>query len=591
MVAAFAVLAVKAHYGVLWGDEGFYLATSRALLVGGAPFRDDSSHAASWFFVVLTPVLALLPHGGTLVQVRLVGLALRFAAAGALFLAFRRHLPPWVLGAALAATLLASFPFLLVPSYNNVPFDALFASVAAWTTGAGAARRSRAIAWGSLAGALLALGVLCHLPRGLLLGLPLAVWLWSRGRVSNGLPGLGAASAACLSVSSGVVATAFALLAASGWLPDFVRALGMLTTSRVFGATLAQRVTGFLVRDAPRILGVAAAHGLFWGAALALVGRAAAAPTNTRRRVLAAAVGAVGLAYASSILYAYVHGERWFSAYYLIYPGLCWLPLCAYLPLRGTLRALGPTAACGAALLVATALPQQIVVTLTSTQRAGAGAPGVGASLLLLALMSVAWTARPGFGGAAAARWGARVVIGLCLALGASAAVFHFCPEENPLQAELAAFRTGRLAGVHTTEARVIGWSELSAYLSPRVARGETLLAYANVPLVYYVTDTRPALGATVVSSLLFTPAQQSVLVERMQARGGLPRYAVRLREGTLDEAVFYSRDAARDPIHALVRRRYRLEARLSLFDVLRRRDGPPRGVSDARGGGTPAAR
>jgi hypothetical protein len=377
---------------------------------------------------------------------------------------------------------------------------------------------------------------------------------------------------------------AFGFLTARGWLPDLLEGLRFLAGSRAFGVAPATRLELFFGRSLPAVLATAAAHGAFWGGALFL--GAQAAPARARRRqAFVAALGALIATYAALIAYLYLTSERWFSAYYLLYPGLCWLPLCAYPLLRGSLRALGPAASWGAGLVVLTALPQQVVVTLTSTQAAAAGGGGVGASLLLLALSSVAVAARlggetppsapPAPASTPGGRWGAGISAALCLVLAAGAARFHFLPEHDPLVSELATFRGGRLAGLRTAPQLVTGWTELVAYLGPRVARGERLLAYTNAPLVYYATDTRPALGASVVSSLLCSPAQQAALLERMVDRGHVPRYAVRLREGTLDEAVGYSRDPRVDPLHAFVRRHYRREARLVLFDVYRLRITP----------------
>src|SRR5688500_2959104 len=130
VASAVVVGLAKLPYGMFWPDEGFYLTSSYRLLLGDRPFRDELSYASGWFFLVLTPILAILPDGGTVVHVRLVGYAIRFGAAAWLFWRFREVLPASLLAAGLAVTLLANYPSLLVPNYNSLPFDLGFVALA-----------------------------------------------------------------------------------------------------------------------------------------------------------------------------------------------------------------------------------------------------------------------------------------------------------------------------------------------------------------------------------------------------------------------------------------------------------------------------
>ena len=558
--AAVAVALLKLPCGVFWPDEGFYLASGHRLLLGDRPFADEVSYATSWFFVVLTPILSVLPQGGTLVQVRLVGFAVRLVCAAALFLTFRRGLTWAQTAAGLGVSILAGYPGLLVPNYNSLPFDLGFVSLAFWCQGLRDGAR-RAAGWGALGGLALGASILCYLPRLALLAVPAAVLLWAwRTR---------ARSLTWATVS--LLASAVAVLAASTWwlvAQDLREALAAAIWFQAASPALSTaplaRLLGLLRTEAARALPSALVHLLFVAAALG---------ASSSRRAPRAAAALVAVAYGALLLGLYAsRGDLSVPVYALVYTGLCWLPLLVYPALRRRLRETRPELAVPALLLFLLGGAQQAIVAVTSTQAAAAGIPGLAPSLLLLLLL---WNALPP---APAARPAADVALyGFCACLGLTAAGFHFYPEQNPLRTATLVFESGRLRGIRSGERFVRGWTAIADGLGPRVRRGELLLAYENIPMLYYLTDTRPALGATYVSSFVYEPRQQQALLDTMIRRGRIPRYAVRLMEGTPDEytSPSYSRRPEVDPINAYVLEHYALEVLYPPFEVFRHRATP----------------
>jgi hypothetical protein len=453
--------------------------------------------------------------------------------------------------------LLASYPGLLVPNYNSLPFDFGFLSLACWCRASRPGAR-RAIGWGLAAGVLLAASIASYLPRVALLSVPAVVMIWALRARDRAVAGSsGALLAAALVALGGSVAWLYT----AGLLAPLVDAIRFQAGSPALSAPLVPRLLDLLRTESARAFPSALVHFAFLGAALA-ASRSPRAPRALTTLVALAYAGLLSAVYARQ-------GDTTVPAYALVYTGLCVLPLLAYPALRARVRATHPELAVPAGLLVLFAGAQQAIVSVTSTQRAAAGIPGLCASLVLLFLL---WNALPAR--ADVRRSADRAVLAFCAALAVTGAAYHFYSEQNPLRSATRTFVSGRLRGIRTGERFVQGWSALADGLGPRLQRGEMLLAYEDIPLVYYVTGTRPALAATYVSRFVYAPHQQQALLDGMTRQGRIPRYAVRLMPGQADEYVSpsYSSRPEEDPINAFVLEHYTLEARYPPFEVYRHR-------------------
>jgi hypothetical protein len=406
-----------------------------------------------------------------------------------------------------------------------------------------------------------------------LLAVPLGVAAWSARRKPQ-VP-LFKTSAACFVSALLLLALAALVAFVTGSLPYLAEGFALLTRSRVFSGNPWERALAVLRMAAGPTVAGALVHLAFWGLPIVLGCRAG----RLGPRWAAAGVGIVLFVYAALLVTLYVRlWERSHTAYYLIYAGLCWMPLIAYPAGRFMLACLGPDARLVGALLFFTGVSQQALVTLSSSQQTAAGIPGVASSILLALLLGAAArrhlraalpsTEPSGLG------QGPQVALGLILAT--TAASFHFYSDQNPWRVPLERFAGGKLAGIYSSSRFVKGWSQVVEYLGPRVERGELLLALENITLLHYLTDTRPAFDSSYVTDFLFFPEQRRRFVETMVARGRVPRYAVRARARQMREQANprYSTEPSLDPITAFLVEHYALEASLPMFDVYRRKPG-----------------
>ena len=89
------------------------------------------------------------------------------------------------------------------------------------------------------------------------------------------------------------------------------------------------------------------------------------------------------------------------------------------------------------------------------------------------------------------------------------------------------AFQQPKLAHIKSTAERVAAIDGLHAYLSPRLVRGEPLLAFDGCPMLYYLLDAKPAYGLTWAVRYSQSRAALEQLNRELLARP-LPRYAIR---------------------------------------------------------------
>jgi hypothetical protein len=92
-----------------------------------------------------------------------------------------------------------------------------------------------------------------------------------------------------------------------------------------------------------------------------------------------------------------------------------------------------------------------------------------------------------------------------------------------------------RLRGIHTTKDRAASVAELLSALSDHVAQGDPLLAYNTIPMLHYLTGTRPYLGHPWPTLYSEEPARRA-LIEAARREERLP-VVVRALRSTRDRA------------------------------------------------------
>jgi hypothetical protein len=131
---------------------------------------------------------------------------------------------------------------------------------------------------------------------------------------------------------------------------------------------------------------------------------------------------------------------------------------------------------------------------------------------------------------------------------------------------EFVPFTYPRLAGIHARPRAVESIEALLEQLAGRVTAGDFLLAYDDLPLVYYLTSTRPAIDHAWTSRVIPNSLRERS-VRRMVAAGRVPRIAVRsLRQAHVGKP---------HAIHDFVERHYERERAVRGYEIWVLRDAP----------------
>ncbi|MBN2560301.1 MAG: hypothetical protein JXQ75_05165 [Phycisphaerae bacterium] len=143
-------------------------------------------------------------------------------------------------------------------------------------------------------------------------------------------------------------------------------------------------------------------------------------------------------------------------------------------------------------------------------------------------------------------------------------------------------FKSARLAGITSAPQRVELIDKLVEYVQERVEPGGLILAYYDVPLLYFATDTRPAPFITWILENRPASLEQAVLDDMIQ-RGRIPELVIRntvfpSREwpdfGVSESKKAYthetysSDDPERRPINAWVDANYALTKRIGPLEI-----------------------
>ena len=90
-------------------------------------------------------------------------------------------------------------------------------------------------------------------------------------------------------------------------------------------------------------------------------------------------------------------------------------------------------------------------------------------------------------------------------------------------------FSYSKLRGIKSNVLRVNRLERLLSYLEPKLNRGEYFFAYNNLPIIYYLTNTRSAYALTWAGLRLYPTSIQKDLFTNIITENKLPRYAVRM--------------------------------------------------------------
>ena len=603
LVISWAVfMLMRISYGLDLTDEGMYLSETDRLVRGDVPFRDDQESPIRPFNLLLSWVWG--PAGGfSLIGARTVGVALQIAQMATLWLVVRRWWGAWV--AAVAVLMVPRVPLLAIwtPGYNDLAttFIIVFAACLALSgdsdaTSDARAGRRWAASWGVAAGAALALAGLSYLPTLALAVVPLAMVGWGRWRGSWRHSWMVAGLAALATVAL-VMAAAVAWLLLTGLGPVWLADARSTFRQQSLAMPVGERVMTFL-----RLLWPFAVHLAVTALMLAVVRFFAGRLARARQWWVQGGLIGGGLLAAMAYDFhaaplltpeqsATVHAlylqsmEPW--KYQVLFTQMVvGAACCLVFVLPGGLKAMwrGRSGGHAALTLALIAIGSFGAITALSSTIAGysglgirgaveaLGAAGVGAFLI---------RCNPAPFPAQRAAMFPSFMAGTSqavLAVMVAAAGWTLVYRDDAPAGCTATFHHAPLAGVHSTPQRVRAIEALQDWIDAHAAPDARMLAYHDVPGLYFAARRRPVLAHTWTS--VYWPwnhvdaadAVNGGLIAHMQQAGLQPDFCVR----NLANDYFQPYPAGfrlNDPVHAYVSAHFQPAWRCWPYEVLVPRD------------------
>jgi hypothetical protein len=561
----------RIRFGINLADEGFYLASPLRYALGDLPFRDEWANPLRMFDIVLAPVLYLVPDV-SVYQLRFAWLVVQVTSALTLYMLLRRFAPDVVV--ALACTTTLWLPNIIwTPGYHVMSASFFVLAWVLWLFGCLSRAPRAAGALGSLGGSIFFLATLSYLPLLAVLIVPAAALAWAL--VSRRLPpGVIPSTAGFFAVFVFSLTAALLLCWHLHLLQGWVNAYMTIRSYPRYAAPLRRTFSAFLDQTTPYLPILLAVPALVLAMIGALRCRLVTRGTNQRTASLllppfAALLGGcvLGLFFrlpvrqTSEILLNFFWITQSLRIVVLAL-GLHLVPFFCALMRRF------PDTHQEWDLVYLTFLPASLLFALTHGVLSTQAFKMMFAVVPLTALGVVAvYRLLVGSTQAADHRAGAALCMTtFCLALGIASfsARLQYNYQGPPLTALTKQFSHPLLSHIYSDPTQVAALDSTLHYLSGHVKRGDFLLAYDEIPLLYYLTQTRPAVDHSWSSKLI--PLQvRTQSVAKMIQGGRIPRYAVRCIASPFGP---YSTDPAQDPIHAFVSRNFTRQAAFPPFEV-----------------------
>jgi len=567
--AALAFALYRCRYNLFESiDEGFYLAAPMRLSLGDTPFRDEFSNPGRMFDLVLLPIFIAFPDISVL-KLRFLLVLFQLAALFPLFRLFSRWVPAGLVALVCASTIWIP-NIVWTPGYHVLGGSFFALAWGLWLEGCLSRGQRRASGMGALSGVAFFLCAMCYLPLVVVEIVPalILVAAWWRKQSADHRIAATVSHFASLGMLSLALLGTFAWLGLLGdWLDAFrtISSIGPYQSSllKMLGTYFAQ-----LARYLPVLAG-----GFCLGVALPFGSRAWA--RWSWRGAGAAWIGTLLLAGASFF------AARWLFFGFAIPPEIAFVNEGYTRPVRVVVlfwgiylgvvvsgrggRADEPGKATGAfSFAVGATFSGVSLAAVVFGMIAGMSFKSFFAAppLAVCVAASLYRALRPLRNQAGGRPFAAPIVAALCIAIALTTYVSR--RPAGPRFDLLVPFTHPRFEGILEHTVKVREWEELVDHLAERVEEGQFLLAYDNIPLLYFATRTRPAIDHIWTSSGI--PGQILLRsLQRMIERDRVPRYAVR--------QIAISPGSGPNPIHRFVQSRYTLETRFRRFEVWQLRD------------------
>lgn len=567
-------------------DEGMWLSTSLRYALGDLPFRDEIQNAPRPFDVLVSVVFRIHPTA-TLLQMRCLGLFIEFIGLGSLFLFVSRYAAPlYVAALCTTVSLLHDAHGLMSPSYNLLSevfgICALILWLSACVSRDSVTRTTNAL----LSGILLLLCVATYLPLIALLLVPVVAIVQAlqkaRGTARSFLnPTLLMIAVFVL----GGVGLVIAMHTTGIW-DDFQSGLRLVANTKKKlmddGSpngqqpaapwdmlwTLPQATAAFLISKLSSatlgttlyqkiLAGIAGGSLLFliWKTCrdrrflpllliALLVSTLTPIPLKFRLLFLSATVGVLGFLPVTDDTRSPGVSASWrLIRRYMLYWGFCMAAV--YLFTSGSTtatRSVVVLLVVGLAALMRVVSSQELTLLRLKERRA---------------CIVILW---------------ATVVPLFLFGLDYDGQKALYTTVDDQAGNLTASFVSPRLAGIRSTPEKVAILDELLASLEKILQPGDYLLAYPKLPLLHFLTSTRPATNVTWID-LRYSEGLQNLIVEYMLRFDRIPEVCVKITSDSRGDWASHAIpiESSHLPIDRFVRENFYLDRTIAPFEIWRR--------------------
>jgi hypothetical protein len=554
---------LRATKGIDLTDEGSYLSTAMRYSLGDVPFRDEFMNTVRPFDLLVSPVFIVFPDI-SLLQMRSLGLILEILSLLTLFLFFSRYAPPLLVAFACSVAFFINCG-ILSPSYNSLSRGFSTISLTFYLFSCVSEGRYRRISLSALGGAFFSLCVLSYPSQILLLIIPIAAGVFSLLSPTR-RDILWTPWFVFVGTFVSLMAFAFILLISFGLLPDFVEGFSTMRSITPFGSgpwVKSQILLRELLQIMPYGLGILCVYlvaflivpanrrrfdFIFAALAVAIMSSIFAIPSPPA--TLKVFVFAVILPFVGLLLKYRVDSQSSSNINWNMIrnSAIAWGFFLALL--YGTTSG-NSVLQCrnGIAPLLAVG-----IVTLYRFVDEHARSSGDSMRRLM-------WPVLPYL-----------MIIPFCFA--GLKYSYHNIYRDLDVHELTARFKHPKLKGIYSTPEKVAALGDLLDYLDERVKPRDYFLAYNYIPMLYFLTHSRPAYGAAWARDDWPLPVRQRLLSKMIQ-QDRIPEYCVRMLTWPVNSWKRVMPYDDRGPLDLFLNSNYYLEHIIYPFEIWHRGKGP----------------
>lgn len=555
--------------GIDLTDEGMYLSTAMRYSLGDTPFRDEIMNIMRPFDVLVAPVFVAFPDI-SLFQMRSLGLLLHTVSIFVLFLFLSRYMPPFFVALACCGIFFSSL-FIMSPSYNNLSRDFSIIAMVFWLASCLSVVRVRRVLFSILGGCFFTLVVLSYPPQFIVIFVPLSVVI-----ICFLCPGQHQSFLQPSVIFIATFATSMLLVLiivfSFGLLPDLVQGfLAVVSSTELASKGLWSKVHNVfegLLHIAPIGLKLCAIYGV---AFVFLIFQREKRGLNIAFSVIAIIIAlsslklffsqGLGASYSTIVLsFTFIFG---IISFFLndkrelasISPNTGWTMVKNYTLAWGFISSLIygiSSTGLGFRQCIYGIAPIYVIGMIALYRYI----EGFVTPHVALSFRKTPWYA-------------VILIMMFSFIVFGSYFHYHYTYREAAVENLTARFKHPKLAGIYSTPEKVAVIEELLKYLQDKMNPEDYFLCYNDIPMLYFLTHTRPAYGAAWARND-WPDTLLNRLVKKMIYEDKVPKYCVRTLMspgaswgGSNSQTIHNN-----DPLNEFVMSNYYLEKIISPFEI-----------------------